>query len=392
MQLHDHGESITSYDELVNALRTAVQVELGVLPPYFTAMYSIRDQGSPEFRLMRGVLMEEMLHLALNCNLLNAIGSAPLIQPPYTPNYPLPLPHYHQGFEVHLSPLTREFARDTLMVIERPSWTVHDSHDAAPAQASGWETLGQFYKGIIDGFITVHKQKPDLFAHAARQYGTNGIYSNGGGYLKAVGSLRDAIIAIEENLIQTQGTKGKEYQPCGPDGAMELSHFDNFREIADGNIPIGEVYPMLPDIKAHQLSGPLKALSGLFDDCWRLFLDALNETFSNPFNYSIYFTQSMWLMKKVFPELAVLLMSSPIDPNQPQLGNAGPAFYCDPNAKTRSISEVLGDAVLVMSMTDRPEWKKAVGSTIETLEYMMVERRRIEERSDYSHAAESSAA
>lgn len=56
MKLHQIGDAIETYDQLVAALRTGVQLELGVMPPYFTAMYSVVNQSSPACWIMRGVL------------------------------------------------------------------------------------------------------------------------------------------------------------------------------------------------------------------------------------------------------------------------------------------------------------------------------------------------
>ncbi|TAJ82026.1 MAG: hypothetical protein EPO42_01795 [Gallionellaceae bacterium] len=373
MELHSIEAPITTYEKLVAALQTGVQLELGVIPPYFTAMYSVKDWSSPAFQIMRSVLMEEMLHLALNCNLLNAIGVKPSFAPSHLPSYPLPLPHYRTGFNVSLEKLSPEVAKNVFMTIEKPSWLIYGSHEAAPAQMNGWETLGQFYKAIVEGFGNVFQNKPNLFlTNTKAQYGDNTIYANGGGTLKSINNLSQAIAAIVENMDQTQGYRDKEYQPFGPDGALELSHYRKFESLATGAVPIGEAYPMIKDIKPHDLPEPIRSLSILFNDFWGVFVRALGETFSTPLNYHVYFTQTMWLMKTVFPKLAILLMSTPAFPNDPKKGNAGPSF--DYSAKP--IVQVRIDAEVLRNSSADPKWKEVLGEAIAVLDYMMAERKK----------------
>src|SRR6185295_5119609 len=59
-------------------LQTAVALELSTLPPYLTAWWSIRSSGSAK-RLLKQVVLQEMLHMGLICNCLNALGDRPRI-------------------------------------------------------------------------------------------------------------------------------------------------------------------------------------------------------------------------------------------------------------------------------------------------------------------------
>ena len=55
-------------------LQEALQVEHGTIPLYLTTLYSMYNQSSFEANTIRGVVMEEMLHMVQAANVLNAIG------------------------------------------------------------------------------------------------------------------------------------------------------------------------------------------------------------------------------------------------------------------------------------------------------------------------------
>ncbi|PIY72677.1 MAG: hypothetical protein COY86_10860, partial [Rhodobacterales bacterium CG_4_10_14_0_8_um_filter_70_9] len=72
-------------DNLRALLRCAMTVELTTIPAYLTASFSLED-GAPGVarnvvarELLRSVLVEEMLHLTLVANILNAVGGRPAL-------------------------------------------------------------------------------------------------------------------------------------------------------------------------------------------------------------------------------------------------------------------------------------------------------------------------
>ena len=67
---------------LRNMLQTAIQVEHSTIPLYLSSLYSIKDSGSWPANLIRGVAIEEMLHMTVAANILNAIGGHPAIDRP----------------------------------------------------------------------------------------------------------------------------------------------------------------------------------------------------------------------------------------------------------------------------------------------------------------------
>src|SRR5271165_5907678 len=76
------------------ALQRAIELEHATLPTYLYALYSLDPAKNEQIRtLMLSIIMEEMLHMALACNILNAVGGTPEIDyPRFIPKYPGPLP------------------------------------------------------------------------------------------------------------------------------------------------------------------------------------------------------------------------------------------------------------------------------------------------------------
>ena len=112
---------ITTVDDLHRYLHAALQLEHATIPPYLTALYSIHPgTNSDAFHVLRVVAVEEMLHLTLAANLLNAVGGTPdLTRPGFVPKYPTYLPDGETDFEVsrqRFSPAGLE----TFLNIERP--------------------------------------------------------------------------------------------------------------------------------------------------------------------------------------------------------------------------------------------------------------------------------
>ncbi len=71
----------------------ALSIELSTIPPYLSALYSVRDRTSAAARLIRDVVIGEMLHMVLVSNLMNAIGAHPSLAPEFVPLYPGYMPH-----------------------------------------------------------------------------------------------------------------------------------------------------------------------------------------------------------------------------------------------------------------------------------------------------------
>src|SRR6266478_7380938 len=139
--------TITSLESLREHLQWAIELEHSTIPPYLCALYSIEPGKNLEaVEVISSVVVEEMLHLTLAANLLNAVGGRPrLAIPKMMRGYPRPLPHGDRSFEIFLLRFCPE-AIETFLKVEQPSLT------GAPPESDNYETIGQFYDAIRQGF------------------------------------------------------------------------------------------------------------------------------------------------------------------------------------------------------------------------------------------------
>src|SRR5262245_3360794 len=135
--------AIRTVEDLQQHLQWAIELEHATLPPYLTALYSIKDGSNQEaVEIIHSVFLEEMLHLTLAANILNAVGGSPnLDHPGIIASYPTFLPHSNDAFEVGLLKFSKE-ALEVFLQIERPA-----EHDGLP-EDDHFETIGQFYEAI----------------------------------------------------------------------------------------------------------------------------------------------------------------------------------------------------------------------------------------------------
>ena len=61
-------------DWLKKSLQAAITLEFATIPPYLSALWSIKDELHPVAKSIREVAQEEMLHMALACNMLASLG------------------------------------------------------------------------------------------------------------------------------------------------------------------------------------------------------------------------------------------------------------------------------------------------------------------------------
>lgn len=195
------------------SLRTHVQGALAVehftVPPYLCALYSIPDDVNREAAsVIQSVVMEEMLHMVLVANLLNAIGGeASINHPAFIPTYPDYLPHSSRSFQVPLgkfSPVSIE----TFMRIEQPEI------NCAPAQGDYFHSIGQFYAAVRDGLRYLvdqerHHGGEKVFTGRPELQVTREYYYGGAGEITVITDLESAEAAILEIVDQGEGPPGE---------------------------------------------------------------------------------------------------------------------------------------------------------------------------------------
>ena len=213
-------------DGLKKSLQQAVELEHATIPAYLYALYSLQPGGNLKIQsLVRSVVLEEMLHMSLACNVLNAIGGSPVIdQPKFIPTYPGPLPgSVESDLIVPLSPFSMDLVCKVFMVIEEPEKPLEfpviemEALAAAPPQV----TIGQFYDGIKKHII---KLGPSIFTGDPKKQLTAGFSD-----LIKVTDVDSAVAAIDLIVEQGEGTKTS---PMDPED--QPAHFYRYEEIIKG--------------------------------------------------------------------------------------------------------------------------------------------------------------
>lgn len=266
---------------LHHALQTAIELEHATIPAYLFALYSIQPGANKAAAaIIQSIVAEEMLHMALAANILNAIGGHPhLGHAGFIPEYPCALPLGPQKhLLVPLERCSKRLIHDVFMVIEQPEY--HDPHTERPKH-----TLGAFYQRIGRAIEALGEP---IFTGEARLQVVGPL---GREQLAAVRSPADAQRAIRAIVDQGEGAglhdPGAELG--GDEGGDELAHYYRFAEIYEGRqaglrggqivydgaaVPFdqGAIWPVAPNPKAAQLAPGSAA---------RRQADAFNTMYSN---------------------------------------------------------------------------------------------------------------
>ena len=267
-------QPIETVGELRNHLHQAAALELSTIPLYLYAAYSIQTSsysqwapGMSAFRAIRSVVIEEMLHLCLARNLMVAIGGGDQIRfydKDIVPTYPSPMLHRVPTLMLGLERCTRDLMRDIFMPLELPAAA------EAPSQPGSYDTIGQFYAAIVDGFERLsgpklwRRPRPDL------QYDQAYWNQDGGGSPVVVTDLPSALEAIRTIVEQGEGAAPGDDEvalsPTSPQlGLEELSHYAKFGRIAEGIDLIGDTWPVPSNPRTADFAGPVGRLAKLFD-------------------------------------------------------------------------------------------------------------------------------
>jgi hypothetical protein len=167
--------------------------------------------------------MEEMLHMVLASNTLNALGGSPVIdRPEFVPTYPGPLPG---GVDSSLTVRIRPFSGEqlqTFLDIEQPADPL--VFRAAAASPEEGVTIGEFYQGIEkkivelgDGaFVPGPKNQigPDQMRNAV-----------------VVTNVATALAALRTIVVQGEGTSQTPEEIVG----SGFAHYYRFMEVQRGH-------------------------------------------------------------------------------------------------------------------------------------------------------------
>jgi hypothetical protein len=298
---------------LYTLLQQALEIELFTVGPYLTALYSVLDGANKvPAGILKSVVMEEMLHMALVANVMNAIGGKPRlcceqVEKEGNPRvrleirkYPSNLPHVDRNLPISLRRFSRAAIED-FREIERPddpkSWCGN-----APRQAK-FSTIGQFYEALINQLITASNQwgEKALFNGPRDKQISRVDYYGAGGNVTPVHSLADAKDALSEVAQQGEGRRYTNQTGDSErfDQPKEVAHFYRFEEILAGRRydrdddvslePSGErlfvdweaVYPMDDNPSAEKVQpAGVKDLLRAFERAYSDVLQSLHQAFN----------------------------------------------------------------------------------------------------------------
>ena len=224
--------------DLLRDLQKALVLEHATIPPYLTALYTLAPNSSWQaLEVLRSVAVEEMLHLTLVANVINALGGTPRTdEAAFMPDYPSPLPFDIDGIVVNLYGFSRE-AVEQGCTIERPS-SIRPGVLFAAKPADGSMTIGEFYlriEGKLRALVERYGEALVFSGHPSRQV-TADYYYDGAGAAFAVTGIVSALLALETIRNQGEGVTDKIWTGNREQfkGFPEVAHYFRFSELLAG--------------------------------------------------------------------------------------------------------------------------------------------------------------
>ena len=349
-------------EDLRTLLQLAIELEHATIPTYLYALFSIKAGRNQEVaEIIRSIVVEEMMHMTLACNILNAIGGQPLVDKPgFVPAYPCELPaSVAPGLVATTRRCTIEHVRDVFMAIEEPGETITTSpklnssaitvgddgtpqgpvadvaaqiREAYTSVEHHQYTIGWFY-GEIAKLLT--RLGDAIFTGDPAKQVTPAVWPAPPGRLYAVNSADSAILAIHEIVEQGEGTSPDD--PYGFGG--ELAHYFRFQEIVEGHRLVahddgtwafeGEpltldpegVWPVIDDPQLVTYANPAAtAQSDMFDETYASLLRVLHRVVNGEPKQLAGAVGMMFSLEVI----AQRLMQTPIASGSTQ--TAGPTF------------------------------------------------------------------
>ena len=257
-----------SVRELQSHLQDALELKIAVIPLYLTAMFSLCARSNGAIReMVRGAVVDQMLHIALFANILNAMRCRPVLCASRSPRgYPVCLPLDASGAAFGLKKFSADLVRDVFMRLE-PTVSEDSSHPVAGAHG----TLEQFY----DALIAKIEELGDagFIGDPARQFVDAVSYSE-----RELFRIHDAASAVRAlRLISTQGND----RASGAARRQRLSQI-RFASLPDAAAldPAG-VIDIVENSRAsmYRQGSAERTMVDAFNEAYGKVLTALDETF-----------------------------------------------------------------------------------------------------------------
>jgi hypothetical protein len=274
--------------DLHDALQKAVQLEFATLPPYLYAMFSLRKgTNAAAHDRFSSIVREEMIHMTLACNIINAIGGRPMIADTSTvPTYPGPLPfdigdEHGEKFVIELLPFGSAAVQQAMHIEEPEDPLIFELAAVTPS----FQTIGQFYQALD---AALSRLDQSAWADPQRNQLTDHPFF--AGQLFPVTDYTSASKAISNIVSEGEGNKKS---PVNFEG--ELAHYYRFEEIyrdqvlqkdtsrvegfswgASLGIDWDAVHPAIPNPGEHDFAGDPEAQAAQ-DACDRAFTVMVQE-------------------------------------------------------------------------------------------------------------------
>ncbi|HEU0124498.1 MAG TPA: ferritin-like protein [Bryobacteraceae bacterium] len=229
-------------------LQSAIKLEHSTIPPYLTALFSLKPGTNREIAaLIRSIVIEEMLHMTIAANILIATGGRPQINTrEFIPTYPGPLPmNIGSGLIVGIEAFSLELTKKVFMAIEEPEKPIPIAPPSLFAAAEPeYGTIGEFYDAVKQ---KIRDLGQSIFVQAAAppQVIDNRWFPASDLFL--ITGPDTACQAIDIIKIEGEGTSTDPFQ-----SGRDPAHYYKFGEIVNGRgivqTPTGYAYdgPPIP--------------------------------------------------------------------------------------------------------------------------------------------------
>ncbi|EKM50629.1 uncharacterized protein PHACADRAFT_263998 [Phanerochaete carnosa HHB-10118-sp] len=197
--------------DLIAHVKTGMQVELGTLPIYFCALYSIHPDdgqwGTKARSNIMAVAEQEMLHLSLAGNMLRALdGTQKLYDNNFMPTYPSQI--LFDKVDMKLQPANKEnlecFLKIEAPYMKPPELPPPDGLAVRIAVLPGYNSIGEFYKELEHGIRALCKDGQNPFtSNPEQQFRGDDFFDS---KMTVVRDERTALEALETIVDQGEGS------------------------------------------------------------------------------------------------------------------------------------------------------------------------------------------
>jgi Ferritin-like len=349
-QMDERAIVIEHRSPLIYMLCTAAELEHALMCEYLFAAFSLKrsvDEGLTHEQLaaverwrstILMVAKQEMLHLAIACNLLTSIGVSPHLS---RPNLPQPARHYPSGVRLELLPFGEQALRHFLF-LERPEgMDLNDAEGlaavehAVPVMATEeiaphlqeFRTVGHLYRSIEAGFRHLAEKmgEENLFLGPSGSQTRGELF--GWKELGPISNTDDAVRAIEAIVEQGEGPRGDWRNAHFGRFLSVLSEYLQMRENAPGLEVTRPVLPVLvrpPETggEVNLITDPATArVADLCNVTYEVLLHLLYRLMSHidesAEQMGTLATVAVGIMNDVIGPLADILSTMPVGPEHP---------------------------------------------------------------------------